>query len=489
MMPLLAPLWAVHIGDGQITLPWCVGGFVVAGVLALLGAWRIRDEDIPQLAVLTAAFFLTALIHVRVPAGPPTHLLLTGLLGVVLGRRAILAVLVGLFLQSALSVMEGVGFSTLGVNACVMTLPALGAWGLFAGLHRLPWIRRPFFRAGLVAFSTALFALSMAYAVAALVSNYGSQALTPDLSAANRLTFHPLTLAGALVLAGGAAWVERRLDHAVEFPVGLLVGETAVLATILLHGLVLLWGGTDNFNTLVLLTFVVHLPLAVVEGIILGFTVGFLARVKPQLLCGYRAPARRAAPAPAHAHAVPAEKIVALVFAPLVLLTFAGPARAHRLEAAYRVLPDRRVEVESWFDIPGDNGAAPRGAKVRVLRADGSLLTEGVTDARGIYVFDFEKAEPLKVVVNAGQGHAKELTIPKAELEKVGSSEPTTPDDGGGAAGPTVQPFANRASTFQFRDVLIALGFIFALAAFVLSVRNALTLRQLRRRHEAPPDV
>src|SRR5262245_52562362 len=139
MMPLLAPLWAVHIGDGQITLPWCVGGFVAAGLLALLGAWRIRDEDIPQLAVLTAAFFLTALIHVPVPAGPRTHLLLTGLLGVVLGRRAILAVLVGLFLQSALSVMEGVGFTTLGVNACVMTLPAFLAWGLFAGLSRVPW--------------------------------------------------------------------------------------------------------------------------------------------------------------------------------------------------------------------------------------------------------------------------------------------------------------------------------------------------------------
>jgi hypothetical protein len=30
--------------------------------------------------------------------------------------------------------------------------------------------------------------------------------------------------------------------------------------------------------------FVAHLPIAVIEGIILGFTVGFLARVKPALL-------------------------------------------------------------------------------------------------------------------------------------------------------------------------------------------------------------
>ena len=44
------------------------------------------------------------------------------------------------------------------------------------------------------------------------------------------LTFHPLTLAGALLLAVLAAWAERRLENAPEFPLGLLVGEVAVLA-------------------------------------------------------------------------------------------------------------------------------------------------------------------------------------------------------------------------------------------------------------------
>src|ERR1700684_345588 len=127
MIPLFPPLWAVHIGDSTITPIWCAGGFVLAGLLALWGAWRIREEEIPQLAVMTATFFLAGLIMVPVPAGPRTHLLLNGLLGVVLGRRAMLAVLVGLFLQSATFVMHGVGFSTIGVNACVMGIPALAA--------------------------------------------------------------------------------------------------------------------------------------------------------------------------------------------------------------------------------------------------------------------------------------------------------------------------------------------------------------------------
>jgi cobalt/nickel transport system permease protein len=494
-------LWAVHIGDGMLTPTWCAGGFVVAGLLALWGAWRIREEEIPQLAVLTAVFFLTALIHVPIPGGPKTHLLLNGLLGVVLGRRAILAVLVGLFLQSSLSVMEGVGFSTLGVNACVMALPAYLAWGLFAGLQRLPWIRHPILRGGLVAFCTTLAVLSMVYAVTALVSNYPPNIHTLDLSRANAWTLNPLTIAATLLLAGGAVWVERHLEHAAEFPVGLLIGELAVLLTIFLNGLVLLLGGTSDWTGVVLLTYVLHLPLAVVEGIILGFTVGFLARVKPQLLYGYRppqpiivsstavspAPSTAISPEPSTAIApasstaispTPIKEILALFLAPLLLLAGARPAFAHRLEAEHKILPDKRIVIESWFDLTGD---AAHGAKVRVTRPDGSVVAEGEIDAKGLFVFPFEKAETLKVVVNAGMGHAKELQIPESELSNAGAAntEPQAP-----TPAPPPEPTADRSSKFQFRDILIALAFIFGLAAFVLSLRHGRVLREMKREQE-----
>ena len=52
----------------------------------------------------------------------------------------------------------------------------------------------------------------------------------------------------------------------------------------LLNCLVLLWGGQEDWHSLALLTFVAHLPIAVVEGVVLGFTVGFLVRVKPEML-------------------------------------------------------------------------------------------------------------------------------------------------------------------------------------------------------------
>jgi ABC-type Co2+ transport system permease subunit len=277
----LLPLWAVHISDGILSVPWLIGGFIVAALLAARGAWRIRDEEIPQVALLTAAFFVASLLHIRVP---PTsvHLLLNGLVGVVLGWRAALAIPVGIFLQAAL--LGHGGMTTIGVNSCVMTLPALLASYLFAGLQRIPWVQRPWFRGLLVAVSIGAWLLSTVYSLALLATQDLSHLSTLDTARADALTFHPLTLACAALLAAIAAYGERRMENGPEFPLGLLVGEVAVLTTALLNSVVLVWGGREDWRVLALLVFVAHLPVAVVEGIIVGFTVSFLARVKPELL-------------------------------------------------------------------------------------------------------------------------------------------------------------------------------------------------------------
>jgi cobalt/nickel transport system permease protein len=275
------PLLAVHISDGVLAPAWLAGGFVVAAVLAIIGSWRIRDEEIPRVALMTAAFFVASLLHVRV--GPTSvHLLLGGLVGVVLGVRAALAIPVGLFLQAAL--LGHGGFGSLGVNSCVMVLPALLAWQLFGLLRRLPWARRPWFRSGLVAISTFTWVLSLVYSVALLFVNPGGRLSVVDTLEAHDLTFHLATLLAAAGCAVAAAWIERRVETAPEFPVGLLVGEIAVLATILLNCVTLIFGGEERWDTLALVVLVAHLPIAVVEGIVLGFTVGFLARVKPEML-------------------------------------------------------------------------------------------------------------------------------------------------------------------------------------------------------------
>ncbi len=277
----MPPLWAVHIADNVLATGWWAGGFAVAAALAALAAWRVRDEEIPRIALLTAAFFVASSFHIRV--GPTSvHLLLNGLVGVLLGLRAGLAIPVGLLLQYLL--LQHGGISTLGVNSCVLTLPALGAWALFRLLNRAPWLRRPSFRAVLVGFCGLSWLLSLVYSVALLVANPLRPASALDTAWADAVTFHPATLAAAVLVTAAAVWAERRLENAPEFALGLLIGELTVLATIALNALVLLAGGETDWSTTVLLLIVLHLPLAVLEGVVVGFAVGFLARVKPELL-------------------------------------------------------------------------------------------------------------------------------------------------------------------------------------------------------------
>ena len=396
--------WAVHISDGVMRESWLAGGFVGAGLLALLAAYRVRDEEIPRIALLSAAFFVATLMHFPLP--PTTvHLLLNGLVGVVLGRRAPLAILIGLGLQYAL--MGHGGYTTIGVNTCVMSLPALLAGWMFAGLHRLPWMRQK--RPALLWFA------------------------------------------------------------------GFVIGAVSVLATLVLAAAVLLLGGKENFHQIVVLVFLAHLPIVVVEGVVLGFAVRFLARVKPEMLgmCGEAMPSQPPVPV----------RPPALLLVFLTILLAAAPARAHRLDAAFAVLPDRQIRIESWFDL----GSIPKGATVQVFRPGRRLLAEGQLDNKGTFVFHFAEAEPLEVIVSAGAGHRKEFVIPREKLEKLiglqtnADIEPSAANAAGSA--PTLVPEA--AWRERFKDALLGISFLLAVSAFLLSWRNSRKLKSLHSPYES----
>lgn len=464
----LLPLLAVHISDGVLTAAWCAAGFFVAALLMALAAYRMpSDEEIVRIALLTSAFFVASLIHVRV--GPTSvHLLLNGLVGVLLGWRAGLAIATALFLQAAL--LGHGGMSALGVNSCVLTLPALLAAGLFTVLNRPTWLAQPWYRAILVGSAVVVWSLALVFSVVLLASNRLSLQETPDPTVALQMTFHPVTLAGVGALALAFGWLERRMDHAPEFPLGLLLGLLAVLATTMLDALALHWGGAEDWGSLILLVFVAHLPVAVIEGLILGFTLGFLARVKPELL-GLRQAGHGIEALPPSELTIEAREEVpvrspALLLVLLVPLLTPSVAQAHRLDADYRLLPDGMVEIECWFGLAGD---APRGAKVQVFRRDASLLTEGTVDEKGRFRFPMVGKEPLKVVINAGVGHRKEIRIP-------GNAEEQIPDDP-----PPSLVYSSRNRRDDFALMVIGVGVIVAVAGFVLSLRNAWAIRALRK--------
>jgi cobalt/nickel transport system permease protein len=118
----------MHISDGVLPISVTVGGYVASAALAAWSAHRTRSEEMPKLAVMTAAFFVASLVHI--PFGPTSvHLLIPGLTGALLGPSAFLSVGLGLLLQSVL--FQFGGLTALGANALMMGLPALACGWFF----------------------------------------------------------------------------------------------------------------------------------------------------------------------------------------------------------------------------------------------------------------------------------------------------------------------------------------------------------------------
>jgi cobalt/nickel transport system permease protein len=118
----------MHISDGVLPISVTIGGYVAGAALAAWSARRTHSDELPKLAVVTAAFFVASLIHV--PFGPTSvHLIIPGLTGALLGPAAFLSIGLGLLLQSLL--FQFGGLTALGANALMMGLPALACGWFF----------------------------------------------------------------------------------------------------------------------------------------------------------------------------------------------------------------------------------------------------------------------------------------------------------------------------------------------------------------------
>jgi cobalt/nickel transport system permease protein len=105
-----------------------MAGAVLAAVGTAVGLKKLEPERLPRAAVLSAAFFVVSMIHV--PLWPSSvHLLLTGLMGVMLGWSAFPVVLIALILQTML--FSYGGLTTLGLNTFIMAAPAVACHYLF----------------------------------------------------------------------------------------------------------------------------------------------------------------------------------------------------------------------------------------------------------------------------------------------------------------------------------------------------------------------
>ncbi|MFW5930657.1 MAG: cobalt transporter CbiM [Desulfosalsimonas sp.] len=196
----------MHISDGVLPVSVTIAGYAASAALTAWSARRTGSEELPKVAVVTAAFFVASLVHI--PLGPTSaHLLLPGLAGALLGPVAFLAIALGLLLQSLL--FQFGGLTALGANALMMGVPAVICGWMFQKLRGRTQVRH--------------------------------------------------------VAAGAAAGASG----------------TAMAAIIL--ALLLATGGEDFFGV-AKIALLAHVPVIIIEGTVSAFTIGFLYRVKPELL-------------------------------------------------------------------------------------------------------------------------------------------------------------------------------------------------------------
>ena len=133
----------MHIADGVLSTPVVVTTAAVTAATLVYSVKGIKEEEIPKTSLLAGVFFAVSLISI--PVGPSSiHPLFAGLLGVILGRRAPLALFVGLLLQAIL--FQHGGLTSLGANTLMLSIPALLAGKLFYSLQG----KAVFFRGAIV---------------------------------------------------------------------------------------------------------------------------------------------------------------------------------------------------------------------------------------------------------------------------------------------------------------------------------------------------
>jgi cobalt/nickel transport system permease protein len=202
----------MHIYEGILAATPAGKGVLLAGTIAaaagtVIGLRRLDEDQIPKAAVLGSAFFVVSAIQVPM-FGSSIHLVLSGIMGLVLGWAIFPTVLVGLVLQ--LVFFSIAGPTALGVNTLIMALPGVICYYLFRRLV-------------------------------------------------------------------------RSKDRWVIFAGGLATGSVSIILGALLSSAMMLLAN-QSFVLLAAGFLTVHVPVAVIEGLVTGSVVVLLRQVRPEVL-------------------------------------------------------------------------------------------------------------------------------------------------------------------------------------------------------------
>ncbi|WP_378941740.1 cobalt transporter CbiM [Mesorhizobium sp. ANAO-SY3R2] len=199
-----------HIPDGLLSIPVLVGGGIAAAAGVGLALSWLEDDRIPEIAILSAMFFVASLF--AVPVGPSSvHLLLSGLMGLTIGLATFPAVMVGLLLQALLFGFGGL--TTLGINTLNIALP-----GVVFGWLFLPLVRRlqPA-SAGVAGFFCAAFSVAGTGIGVALALMLSSSDFVPSAKIIGA-TYVPLMLGEGLITGFAVAFLKRVRPETLGVP-------------------------------------------------------------------------------------------------------------------------------------------------------------------------------------------------------------------------------------------------------------------------------
>lgn len=273
-------LVAVHLSD-VLTWPAAGVGWAAAALLVWWAGRGMTERDVSRVGVVTAAFFVGSQIHLPVGGVGSAHLLLNGVAGCVLGRRAPVAIAVGLVLQ-ALLFGHG-GSLALGTNITCYALTALLACPLLRAASRSTALRVRAVRAALTAAAVGLLVAVGVAAAEWLTLSLRAGELTA-LPADPRLWWlaRPDAAAG-VALAAAASGVSACLrPPAPAFAAGCLAGGAVALATVCLTAAALALGGEPSVRGAAPVVVLANLPLVAVEALAVGTVAAYLARARPE---------------------------------------------------------------------------------------------------------------------------------------------------------------------------------------------------------------
>ena len=111
----------MHISDGILTSEVVIVTTVISFFCLIYSLRGLKNENIALVSAMSAMFFIASFIHI--PIGPTQiHLVLIGVIGMLLGSRVFLSILIALLLQATM--LGFGGLTSLGANLFIMAMPA-----------------------------------------------------------------------------------------------------------------------------------------------------------------------------------------------------------------------------------------------------------------------------------------------------------------------------------------------------------------------------